>query len=102
MDLGKPKEVKPPDAQPIADVVNLEAPWDYTHTELKNQTIVFTGYSEFETQYGNAFLADVIVDGQEVKVLIGGQVLMQQLAGCRGNFPVSATIIKEGRYYTFR
>ncbi len=99
------KEAKPkiPGAPtPIADVPGVIVTWDYTHTELINTPLTILSYMEIETQYGPAFVTECLIKEKPHTALMGGQVLMQQLIKAEDAFPVSATIIKIGKYYTFQ
>lgn len=91
-----------PKVRPISEVADLEVPWQYKHSDLTNKEFIIFGYEQIETQYGTSFLADCLVNDERVRVLIGGLVLMQQLEKVKGKFPVSVTIVRLGRYYSFQ
>lgn len=84
---------------PIADVPGAINSWDYTHSEIVDTPIVINGYTEIETQHGVAFVTECIIKDEVVQVLMGGVVLMHQLAACKEAFPVSATVINTGKYF---
>lgn len=84
---------------PIADVPGAISSWDYTHSEIVDTPLVLISYVEIETQYGAAFVTECIIKDEVVQVLMGGVVLMQQLASCKNAFPVAATVTNTGKYY---
>lgn len=90
-----------PNLKPIGPMLEDLQQWDVTHSQLVNVELVVLKYDHIETQYGDALLADCLVKGEPKKVLIGGQVLIQQLVAISDQLPVLATIIKVGTYYTF-
>ncbi len=95
------KEVGIPDLKPIGPMLEELQRWETTHKHLVNVEIGILGFDPIETQYGEALLANCIVRGEPKLVLIGGDVLKQQLIAIEEQLPVLATIIKKGAYYTF-
>lgn len=94
-------EARFPDLQPIGPMLEEMQRWDTTHKHLVNVEIVILEFEPIETQYGDALLANCIVRGEPKVVLIGGEVLKQQLEVVADKLPVLATIIRTGAYYTF-
>jgi hypothetical protein len=90
-----------PDLKPIGPMLEELQQWDTTHSQLVNVEIVILSVEPITTQYGDALLAHCLVKGEEKAVLIGGQVLIQQLQAVEESLPVIGTIIKMGAYYTF-
>lgn len=91
-----------PNLKPIGPMLEELRRWDTTHKHLINVEIIILAYEPIETQYGKQLLAHCIVGDEKQAVLIGGEVLQQQLRAVKDNLPVSATIIKTGTYYTFK
>ena len=75
--------------------------WEYTHADLKDRTVVIMGFKPITTQFGECLLAQCLLEGEEVSVLFGGEVLIRQLKLIENELPVEATIRKNGRYYEF-
>lgn len=86
----------------INEMMERNKPWDYTHSEVLDKLLVINSFTEIETGYGDALLADCVVNEQPAKVLIGGVFLIQALKNVKDRLPVSATIVKEGTYYRFQ
>lgn len=92
---------KIPNLQPMGPMLEELQRWDTTHKHLVNIVIAILEFEPIKTQYGDALLANCIVSGEAKAVLIGGEVLKQQLEAVADKLPVLATIIKTGAYYTF-
>jgi hypothetical protein len=75
--------------------------WDFTHKEIVGEVIVIHRGKEITTRYGPAWLCDVDYQGNQVKVLMGGTVLQDQMQELGVNLPVLAVIRKPARSYTF-
>jgi hypothetical protein len=76
--------------------------WDCKHSDLLNMALVILSYEEGKAKFGKILVAHCVVDGEEKKVLIGGEVLINQLESIPADkFPVRAKIIKRGSYYEF-
>lgn len=75
--------------------------WDFTHKEVMGDILVIHRCKEIHTKYGDARLIDCDRKGVQVSVLIGGQVLVQQLDDLMPHLPVIAVIAKPARAYTF-
>lgn len=73
--------------------------WDVVHNSLVNVEIGVMSIEPIETQYGKALLATCLVNGKETLVLMGGQVLCQQLSKLEFRMPFLTTIIKTAKYY---
>lgn len=86
----------------IGDFITRTKRWDFTHSELMGQVIVILGFSETDTQYGDALLADCLVDGLRKVVLVGGTVLIEQLKEVQAHLPLRAVIEKPKKTYIFR
>lgn len=96
-----PNDLGIPNLKRLGDLVPTDTPWTYTHTQLLNQEFIITGFTTITTQFGDALLADCIVNEEKCKVLIGGKVLCEQLIKVERNLPVITTLIKQGKYYLF-
>lgn len=90
-----------PNLKPFGETVAGKKKWDCTHSDLIDQTIIITDYQPIRTQYGEALLADCVVDGDPMAVLIGSNVLVDQLSYIKDELPVQATIRYIKNYYTF-
>lgn len=90
-----------PNLKKFSDVVSTVVPWQITHTHIVNKEIVILTQSTIKTNYGEARLCKCLVDGVEKLVLMGGQVLVSQIDQFKDNLPIVATIVKQGKYYTF-
>ena len=90
-----------PNLKPFGETAAGKKTWDCTHSDLVDQTIIITDYRPIRTQYGDALLADCVVDGNPMKVLMGSNVLVDQLSYIKDELPVQATIRFVKNYYTF-
>lgn len=90
-----------PNLKPIGPMLDELKRWDTTHKQLVNVEIVILSFEGIETQYGENLLATCLVRGEQKAVLIGGEVLCQQLTSVEEQLPVLATIIKKAAYYEF-
>jgi len=75
--------------------------WDMTHKEVYGDLLVIKRVKAINTRYGPAYLASCDHKGLEVEVLMGGQVLFDQLKDLEPNLPVLSVIRKPGRSYVF-
>jgi len=89
------------DVTTVAGTVTSGKRWEYTHAEIADIPFVIFFYTEVETQYGPAYVADCEVWGEEHKVLIGGEVLMPQLKELAPHLPMFVKVIRPGKAYTF-
>ena len=85
----------------FGDIYNAQTPWAATHKQIKDKEVIILKAVKIETGYGMGILADTKVDGNIIKVLFGGKVLIKQLEAVLDELPISATVKKNGRYYTF-
>lgn len=84
---------------PIGDVPGVSVSWKYTHTDLVDQEVIIHDYVEIETQFGQALVCNCTVKDELQSVLMGAQVIMNQILKSSNYLPVSATIINTGKYY---
>ncbi len=78
-----------------------EKDWDKTHSDLINLDVLVISYRPITTQYGDAYLADCFLDGKRLNILIGAQVLMEQLAEVKDDLPMWFSVIKPKKSYIF-
>jgi hypothetical protein len=75
--------------------------WELTQREVSESVIIVHRYTDITTQYGPAYLADIDHQGEQKTLLVGGEVLMKQLAELADHLPVVTVIRKPGRSYVF-
>lgn len=85
----------------VSKYVRTGKRWDFTHKEVFGDVLVMTRAKEINTKYGPAYLASCDYKGEQVEVLMGGQVLFDQLKDLVPNLPVLTVIRKPGRSYVF-
>ncbi len=78
-----------------------KAPWGMKHSDLINLNVIVISFTDIETNYGQAYLAECIVEGKREKVLFGAQVLMEELDKVKADLPMEFRVAKPGKYYTF-
>lgn len=89
-----------PDSIPaVSQFIRTGKRWDATHKEVKFDLLVIHRVKEINTKYGPAYLASVDHKGEQKEVLMGGQVLFDQLKDLEPNLPVMTVIRKPGRSY---
>lgn len=101
--MSEPKyqQVSMADLQPITKELEGLRKWDVVHNSLVNIEIGILSYEPIETQYGDALLAKCLIKGKETMVLMGGEVLCQQLILLKDKLPFLTTIVKINNYYEF-
>ena len=82
-------------------IARVRGEWTLTHKDLLGQEVVISSYREIVTQYGEALIAETLVNGEIHSVLIGAQVLIKQLRDVKDLLPIRAKVVKPGRYYEF-
>lgn len=91
-----------PDSIPsVSKYIRTGKRWDMTHKEVFEDVLVIHRAREINTKYGPAFLASVDHMGEQKEVLMGGQVLFDQIKELLPNLPVLTVIRKPGRSYVF-
>lgn len=91
-----------PDSIPaVSKFIRTGKRWDLTHKEVFGDLLAIHRGKEITTKYGQAFLASVDHKGEQKEVLMGGQVLVDQLKDLLPNLPVLTVIRKPGRSYVF-
>lgn len=94
------KATSDPDSIPsVSQFIRTGKRWDMTHKECKGELLVIHYSKEINTRYGPAQLAQVDHKGEEKQLLMGGQVLFDQIKELEQNLPVMAVIRKPGRSY---
>lgn len=94
------KATSDPDSIPsVSQFIRTGKRWDMTHKECKFDLLVIHRAKEINTRYGVAYLASVDHKGEEKEVLLGGQVLVDQIRDLLQNLPVMTVIRKPGRSY---
>lgn len=91
-----------PDSIPsVSKYIRTGRRWDATHKEVFGDLLAIHRVKEINTRYGPAWLASVDHKGEQKEVLMGGQVLFDQLKDLEPNLPVLTVIRKPGRSYVF-
>ncbi len=101
MSADKYEQLDVPELKPITDKLEGLRKWDVVHNSLLNIEIGILSYEPIETQYGDALLAKCLIKGEEKMVLMGGEVLCQQLILLKDELPFLTTIVKINNYYEF-
>lgn len=99
MDSERENIEKASNPTPISDVPGVAVTWKYTHTDLVDQEIIIHDYVEIETQYGQSLVCNCTIKEEMHSVLMGAQVIMNQILKASTYLPVSATVIFTGKYY---
>jgi hypothetical protein len=102
MPSERKKIEQPPLPTPIGDVPGVVVNWKYTHTDLVDKEIVIHDYLEIETQYGQALVCNCTIEDEMHPVLMGAQVIMNQIIMAEDYLPVTASIIYTGKYYLLK
>lgn len=91
-----------PDSIPsVSKYIRTGKRWDATHKEVFGDLLTMHRAKEINTRYGPAWLASVDHKGLQIEVLMGGQVLFDQMKELVPNLPVLTVIRKPGRSYVF-
>lgn len=85
----------------MSDFIVDSKKWQCTHKDVLDETIVVISFTPITTSYGDAKLADIVLNGERKTCLMGGTVLVKQLDEVEEKLPLKAKIVKEGRYYQF-
>lgn len=94
------KATSDPDSIPsVSQFIRTGKRWDSTHKEVFGDLLVIHRAKEINTRYGVAYLASVDHKGVQIEVLLGGQVLVDQIKDLMQNLPVMTVIRKPGRSY---
>jgi hypothetical protein len=101
MDQKEPNKPGIRNLKLFADSAAGRKDWDYTHTDLVDREIILLSAVTIRTQYGEAYLAEIMLDGEKKSALIGGTVLKEQLSFIMNELPVKTTIRFVKKYYTF-
>lgn len=92
-----------PKAKRFGDTKAGQQRWEYTHTDLVDKEVVVLSAESITTDFGDAYLCKVLVNGTEAVVLFGGVVLVKQIAANIRDIPFKALLVKRPnvRYYEF-
>jgi hypothetical protein len=75
--------------------------WNYVQREVADKVIVIHRFAPITTQYGDSYLADIDLDGEQTTLLVGADVLKRQLQEMADSLPMVAVISKPGKAYVF-
>lgn len=84
----------------LSDIGELLS-WDYKHSDIVDKEVVILSVEQTITGYGQAYIGKCLIDGEEHKVLFGGEVLVQQIKSVLDRLPLKGTVKKAGKYFTF-
>jgi hypothetical protein len=83
----------------VADYAPPQRAWDFKHSDLLGKVFIVQGLKQINTSFGDAYLADVILPEGTAKVLMGGQVLIEQLKALSEHLPAVCIVRKPGRAF---
>lgn len=98
-DLFAAASLDPSSIPVVGDFVRVGRRWDMTHKDLLDKVVIIHQFTPIETRFGQAYLVDLDVEGEEKTVLFGGEVLKSQLSELAGHLPVLAVVSKPSRAY---
>lgn len=90
-----------PELADIGELTELDLEYEYKQSDLVDKEIVVLEYKPIVTQYGDALIANCLIEGEEHKVLIGSMVLIKQLELVSDKLPLRGTIKRQKNYFTF-
>lgn len=99
MPTVKYEQLSMADLKPITEDLENLRKWDIVHNSLVNIEIGVLSIEPIKTQYGDAVLAKCLIKEEEKLVLMGGEVLCQQLKALEHKLPFVTTIVKTEKYY---
>lgn len=99
MEQQKPSNLGVPKAKPFGKTKAGRKDWDCVHSELLGKDFLILSAEPCTTQYGQAYVVQVIVHGEARSVLFGGSVLISQIADILDELPVAAHMSKPTNYY---
>ena len=70
-------------------------------TQVLNKPMVIEGFEFFPTKWGEGVYIKATIDDVPAKIYSHSQVLVKQAHAVAEHLPLTAVIVKEGRYYTF-
>ena len=85
----------------ITDHLDSSRRWEFTHRDVLDTPLVILTAKSIQTQFGEAYISDVLIDEEYHTVLFGGSVLVKQVEEAKEHLPVWAMVIKPGKYYQF-
>lgn len=89
-----------PDSIPmVSKFVTTGKRWDSTHKDHIGKLLIIHSFKTIRTKYGPAALTKIDIEGVERRVLLGSEVLQEQLKELEDNLPILAMIHKPGRAY---
>jgi hypothetical protein len=71
--------------------------WEITANGLTNKTIVVLTAEMIATEKGRGYVCNCLIDEKEVKVLLAGAIITEQMDAAKDSLPFATTIIKAGR-----
>lgn len=83
------------------EVETLPQRWDTHQRDILGDVFILHSFESIETAHGKAYVGDCQFYDGHLRVLLGGQVLMEQMDILRGSLPVALKVIKPGRAYLF-
>lgn len=83
----------------VSQFVTTGKRWDSTHKDHIGKLLIIHSYKTIRTKYGPAALTRIDIEGEERNVLLGSEVLQEQLKELDQNLPILAMIHKPGRAY---
>jgi hypothetical protein len=99
MATEKKKDLGIPKLKPFGETKAARIEWDYTHSQIVDKVVIILSAVGTDTQFGNAYICECIIDEQRVNVLFGGSVLCKQIEQMSDELPVQAWVIKPAHYY---
>lgn len=88
-------------APKVNEIVTSGKRWEHTQKEVVDKVMILHRYTAITTHYGDAYIVDIDIEGEQKTLLVGGQVLMKQLVELTDYLPVISVIRKPGRCYVF-
>jgi len=70
-------------------------------TRVINKPMVINGFEFFPTKWGEGVYIMATIGDATLKIYTHSQVLVKQAHAVQQHLPLTAVIVKEGRYYTF-
>lgn len=83
----------------VSKFVTTGKRWDSTHKDHIGKLLIIHSFKTIRTKYGPAALTRIDIEGDERRVLLGSEVLQEQLKELEDNLPILAMIHKPGRAY---
>lgn len=70
-------------------------------TGVLNKPMIVNAFEFFPTKWGEGVYIMATIDDNPAKIYSHSQVLVKQAHAVQEHLPLSAVIVKEGRYFTF-